>query len=73
VRVRVGAVDLLTLDLAASVVARLDEGASPAAVLAEAGDAGEDEDAAGPLAIAVDVAQGDAGSDVPPVAESAAA
>ena len=72
VRVRIGAVDLLTLDLAASVVARLDEGAS-SAVLLEAPDAGEDEDAAGPLAIAVDVAQSVAGSDVPPVAESAAA
>jgi exoribonuclease-2 len=71
IRVRVGAVDLLTLDLSASVIARLDAGAVAAAA-AEGADASEDEDAAGPLAIAVDVADGDAGS-AAPLAESAAA
>jgi exoribonuclease-2 len=73
VRVRVGAVDLLTLDLSASVIARLDEGTSSAATMPEANDASEDEDAAGPLAIAVDVAEGDTGTDALPVAEPAAA
>jgi exoribonuclease-2 len=70
VRVRVGAADLLTLDLNATVVARLD-----AAAPAGAGDAAaeDDEPAAGPLTIAVDVADADAGSGAPPVAESAAA
>ena len=71
-RVRVGAIDLLTLDLSTSVIARLDLDKNSAAAT-EATDAGEDEDAAGPLAIAVDVADGSAGSDSPPVAESAAA
>ena len=70
VRVRVGAIDLLTLDLSATVLARLDEGA---VAPASAGDAGEeDEVAAGPLAIAVDIAEGD-GADASPVAEPAAA
>ncbi len=68
VRVRVGAVDLLTLDLSASVLARLDAQASPAS-LPESTELGDDEEAAGPLAIAVDVAEGDAGSDAPPLAE----
>jgi exoribonuclease-2 len=70
VRVRVGAIDLLTLDLSASVTARLDAdaGARATAAGAEAGDPGEDEDAAGPLAIAVDVGDGAA----TPLVESAA-
>ncbi len=59
VRVRVGAIDLLTLDVAASVVARLDVRGG-----AEAGapDAADDEDggSAGPLALAIDVAQAEA-------------
>jgi exoribonuclease-2 len=72
IRVRVGAIDLLTLDLSASVLARLD--ADPAAAIStEPVDSGEDEDAAGPLSLAVDVAVGDGGTDAPPVAESAAA
>ena len=69
VRVRVGAADLLTLDLHATVVARLDTGAAPAVDAA----ADDDEPAAGPLAIAVDVADSSAGDDAPPVAETAAA
>jgi exoribonuclease-2 len=73
VRVRVGAIDLLTLDLSASVIARLDESAGATVAAPENGDAGDDEEVAGPLAIAVDVAEGDNGSDAPPVAESAAA
>ena len=71
VRVRVGAIDLLTLDLSASVVARLDE--TGAAATAETPDSGDDEEAAGPLAIAVDVGDSDAGTDAPPVAEPAPA
>ncbi|MGZ5235225.1 MAG: ribonuclease catalytic domain-containing protein [Caldimonas sp.] len=69
VRVRLGAADLLTLDLNASVVARLAEaGSETAAATAE-----DDEPAAGPLTIAVDVAEAEPGADTPPVAESAAA
>jgi len=55
VRVRVGAIDLLTLDLAASVVARIESGAPT-----PAGEEDDDEPSAGPLAIAVDVAAPDA-------------
>jgi len=59
VRVRVGGVDLLTLDVAASVIARL--GAEPARAGTDSADgtaAGDDDDAdsAGPLALAIDVA-----------------
>ena len=72
VRVRVTGIDLLTLDLAASVSVRLDEAAT-AAPAEEPGDSSEDEEAAGPLTIAVDVAESDPGSDGAPVAESAAA
>jgi len=68
VRVRVGAIDLLTLDLAASVVARSDA-AAPAAT---AGEDDEDEPSAGPLAIAVDVAAADAADEADPVAAAPA-
>ena len=59
VRVRVGAADLLTLDLNASVVARLAE----AGVTTDATATDDDEPAAGPLAIAVDVDVADADAD----------
>jgi exoribonuclease-2 len=61
VRVRVGAIDLLTLDVAASVVARLDVQAAGSAD--DAASAAEDDDgeSAGPLAIAIDVAPEEAG------------
>ena len=71
VRVRIGAIDLLTLDVAASVVARLDvEPSGSSGALA-----GEDDDAgsAGPLAIAIDVALEDAGVEPDPVAAAAPA
>nr|HET7858668.1 RNB domain-containing ribonuclease [Caldimonas sp.] len=61
VRVRVGAIDLLTLDLAASVVGRIE---SPAP--AQAGEEEDDEPSAGPLAIAVDVAAPDAAIEADP-------
>jgi exoribonuclease-2 len=61
VRVKVGAIDLLTLDLAASVVGRI-ESAAPAQVSEEE----EDEPSAGPLAIAVDVAAPDAATEADP-------
>ena len=70
VRVRLGAADLLTLDLNASVIARLD---ATAAAAGDAAAAEDDEPAAGPLTIAVDVTEADVGPASPPVAESAAA
>jgi hypothetical protein len=75
--VRLGSADLLTLDLQASVVSRLGETATfetaaQAADPANMADASEDDDA-GPLTIAVEVASGEAIADTPVVAESAAA
>ena len=69
VRVRLGAADLLTLDVNASVVGQLAETGTPDT----AAGAEDDEPAAGPLTIAVDVADADPGPQAPPVAESAAA
>jgi exoribonuclease-2 len=70
VRVRIGAIDLLTLDVAASVVARLD-GATADDAAAAAGDDDEAE-SAGPLAIAIDVAPEEAGVEPDPVAAAPA-
>jgi exoribonuclease-2 len=57
VRVRLGDIDLVSLDIHGTVLARLD---SP--TLQAADDLGEDDDGAlaGPIAIAVDIAEGDA-------------
>ena len=58
VRVRLGAIDLLTLDVAASVIARIDAAAAGADAGATGTATVEDDDAeavAGPLAIGVDV------------------
>ena len=73
VRVRVGAADLLTLDLAASVVARRTEPAGADFGPADAAEGADDDDAqsvAGPLSIAIDV---DAGPEVEDVADQAPA
>ena len=72
VRVRIGAIDLLTLDVAASVTARL--GAEAAGAAGDAAAAGEDDDAdsAGPLAIAIDVAPDEAEVEPDPVAAAPA-
>ncbi|MDQ6627414.1 MAG: RNB domain-containing ribonuclease [Pseudomonadota bacterium] len=70
VRVRIGAIDLLTLDLQASVVARL--GTDTAASVDAAGDPSDDEEAAvGPLTTAFDVPDGEASAE--PAAQAAAA
>jgi exoribonuclease II len=70
VRVRVGAIDLLTLDVAASVVARLDVDSTQRADAAANED--DDADSAGPLAIAIDVAAEEAGVEPDPVAAAPA-
>jgi exoribonuclease-2 len=59
VRVRLGEMDLITLDIHGTVVERLDAPASDGSdPVAQADDAPEDEDeAAGPIAIAVDVSE----------------
>ena len=59
VRVRVTGVDLLTLDVHASVIARLDE-AVPAEDASQEEDDSEVLDNAGPLTLAIDVADADA-------------
>ena len=56
VRVKLGAVDLITLDVKGTVIERLDT--SPEPMAAEEEEA-EDEPAAGPIAIAVDVEESD--------------
>ena len=71
VRVRVGAIDLLTLDLAASVVGRLGAPSPGAGSEAEGSD-DEDADSAGPLAIAIDVAAPEAGLEADPIAAAPA-
>ena len=68
VRVRVGAIDLLTLDVAASVLAR--RAAEPAPAEAAVDD--EEVESAGPLALAIDVAPDDAAADTDPVAAAPA-
>jgi exoribonuclease-2 len=55
VRVRVGGIDLLTLELHANLMARLDDTAPPSAEPAEEA---EDEAAAAPLALAIEVDEG---------------
>ncbi len=66
VRVKITGTDLLTLDVHASVLQRLDDPASPAddAVVEDA-EIEEAEETAGPLTLAIDV-QGDATDDGPP-------
>jgi exoribonuclease-2 len=73
VRVRVGAVDLLTLDIAASVIARRDDDAAHAAAAAATpGDDDDGDGAAGPLAIAIDVSAQEAGLEADPLAAAPA-
>jgi exoribonuclease-2 len=67
VRVRLGAVDDITLEVAGTVVERLDP--APQAVSAEDDTGDEEETVGGPIAIAVDVTEGaepDNGTDNPP-------
>ena len=71
VRVRIGAIDLLTLDVAASVVARLDAAAADSGDASAAADDDESE-SAGPLAIAIDVAPEEAGVEPDPIAAAPA-
>jgi exoribonuclease-2 len=61
VKVRLGDIDLITLDVHGTVVERLDASAEPAADDAE----DDEEEVAGPIAIAVDVSEGGAASDNP--------
>jgi len=71
VRVRIGAIDLLTLDVAASVIARLDAEAASRRDESAAGDDDEG-DSAGPLAIAIDVAAEETAVEADPVAATPA-
>ena len=77
VRVQVGGIDLLTLDLHAAVLQRLPEGAAAAAsatLATPADDDGDEAEAgAGPLTIAVDLAEGTGPDDAEPVVEPATA
>ncbi|MEP6739941.1 MAG: RNB domain-containing ribonuclease, partial [Caldimonas sp.] len=69
VRVRLGAIDLLTLDVAASVVGRIDVPSADADASATiAADDDEAEAVAGPLSIGVDVSGTAAGMEADPIA-----
>ncbi len=70
VRVKIGGTDLLTLDVHASVVARLDDPTTTADD-ATVDEAETEEVTSGPLTLAIDV-QGDGGSEEQPAAASAA-
>jgi exoribonuclease II len=66
VRVRITGSDLLTLDLWGALVARLDEAAAGAVgAVTEQGDEDEEEPTAGPLALAIDLAEPGSSSDGP--------
>jgi exoribonuclease-2 len=66
VRVRITGSDLLTLDLWGALVARLDEAAAGAVgAVTEEGDEDEGEPTAGPLALAIDLAEPGSSSDGP--------
>ncbi len=62
VRVRLGAIDELTLDIQGTVLARLDAPTQLGDATAQDGGDDEEETLAGPIAIAVDVGEADAGA-----------
>jgi exoribonuclease-2 len=62
-RVKLGAIDEISLDVTGTVIERLDE--APAADAAESAEEDEEEATAGPIAIAVDVNEAEATSDNP--------
>ena len=67
VRVRITGIDLLTLDLHATLLACIaDEPAFATTAAAEDGDDGDDEQAASPLALAIDLADGEPEPAAPP-------
>jgi len=73
VRVRVTGIDLLTLDLHASLVARLDDGAADEAAAEEEGEGDAEQTAAGTLTLAIDLTDGGDGNNEAPGAVPAAA
>ena len=59
VRVRLGEIDEVTLDISATVLVRLDAAPDDASAPADADEADDDNEVAGPIAIAVDLAEPD--------------
>jgi exoribonuclease-2 len=59
VRVKLGEMDLITLDITGTVVERLDTPVAQAGLADNADDDGEDDEVSGPIAIAVDVDEPD--------------
>jgi len=70
VRVKLGAIDEITLDIAGTVIERLDAVAESSAQLAadDQSDDGEEEPTAGPISIAVDVSEAPADAEPAPAA-----
>jgi exoribonuclease-2 len=73
VRLRVGGTDLLTLDVHASVVARLDDAASAAEAAPPDAEGDEGAESIGPLTLAIDVQGDDSEPAAAPVGEAAPA
>jgi exoribonuclease-2 len=75
VRVRIGATDLLTLDVHAAVVARLEDaearGGAAATPAVDDEDAAEEAEVAGPLTLAIETGTDEAPEDAEPAAEPA--
>ena len=73
VRIKLGAIDEITLDIAGTVIERLDTAVTDGAALGEEGveDDGDAELAAGPISIAVDVSEVEADATAPPAAADA--
>ena len=73
VRIKLGAIDEITLDVAGTVVERLDTVVDDAAALVDEGveDDGDAELAAGPISIAVDMSEADSDAAPPPGAAAA--
>ena len=70
VRVQLGAIDEITLDISGTVIERLDAvvQASPEDQEADSGDEGDNELAAGPISIAVDISEPQADAEAAPAA-----
>jgi exoribonuclease-2 len=59
VRVRLGEIDEVSLDISATVLVRLDAAPDDASAPTDADEADDDNEVAGPIAIAVDLAEPD--------------
>jgi exoribonuclease-2 len=71
VRIKLGDIDEVTLDIHGTVIERLDAVTESVSDAEDAGDE-DDEATAGPIAIAVDMSEGDTDSTPPPASDNPA-